>query len=106
MSADPKPQVASTSTVLAPPTRDEKAKSALITVRRFLEEKLTTDRPHSSHPVAGPSSHPHDQRTYGPDFLELFANKYMTTRRERGERRKLNIITGPQAENVYRRFVR
>ena len=98
------------------PTRGEKARSALITVRKFLEEKLTADRPHSQGPSG--SQHPQDhhdhdhhtsghfRRTYGPDFLELFANKYMTIRRDRGERRKLNIITGPQAEKVYRKFVR
>jgi hypothetical protein len=48
----------------------------------------------------------HFRRTYGPDFLELFANKYMMSRRDKGERRKLNVISGPKAEKFYRKFVR
>lgn len=42
---------------------------------------------------------------YGPDFLEQFANKYMGSRRGKGERRKLKLVTGPTAVKYYQNFV-
>ena len=113
-------------------TRGDKAKNALTGVRKFLEEKLAqTDTPAPPPPppaaaaaaTTAPHAHrspqteagqmalavlksSHFRRAYGPDFLELFANRYMTSRRDRGERRKLKVITGPKAEKFYRKFVR
>jgi hypothetical protein len=45
--------------------------------------------------------------SYGPDFLESFANKYINFIRDKGpDLRKLNVITGLKAEKLYRKFVR
>jgi len=56
--------------------------------------------------VAGLKSTHFRSSSYGPDFLEFFANKYMAFRREKDDHQKLNLITGPKADKFYRRFVR
>jgi len=43
--------------------------------------------------------------SYGPDFLTLVAENYLGNRRN-GVQRKLNLITGANAEKIYRKFIR
>jgi hypothetical protein len=44
--------------------------------------------------------------SYGPDFLEFVVNKYMAFKRGKGDyQQKLKLVTGSNAERLYRKFV-